>query len=42
MTPWEQMPQPLRGAVGDDITVTCAAAGAGNTRIDVTAIGWKA
>lgn len=33
---------PLRGAVGDDITVTCAAAGAGNTRIDVIAIGWKA
>lgn len=32
---------PLRGAVGDDITVTVAAAGSGNTRIDATAIGFK-
>lgn len=32
---------PLRAATGDDITVTVAAAGSGNTRIDVTAIGFK-
>lgn len=32
---------PLRGAVGDDITVSVAAFGSGNTRADVAAIGWK-
>lgn len=31
----------LRAGTGDDITVTVGAAGSGNTRIDVTAIGYK-